>query len=82
MAWPTKQEEAFNLRSHRIEAWEVEQIREAVTVRRIEVSRHAFDQASKRGLTTADMWSIILGGEPVEKDLPRTRQTASRGYPS
>lgn len=48
-------------------------------MRRIEVSRHAFDQASKRGLTTADMWSIVLGGEPVEKDLPSNQTDRKPG---
>ena len=71
MAWPTKLEEAFNLGSPIVQAWEVEQIREAARTRRMEVSPHALERALSRTLTTADMLSIILNGEPVEKDLPQ-----------
>lgn len=70
MAWPTKLGEAFNFRSRRIETWEVNFIRDAANGRRLKPSQHALQRAIDHGLTTADMLSIVLNGQAVEKDLP------------
>lgn len=35
------------------------------------MSQHASKRAGERGLGVADMLSIVLNGEPVEKDLPQ-----------
>lgn len=54
-------------------------MREAVETRRIRVSQHALQRARHHGLSTADMISLILNGQPMEKDLPGNNQDRKPG---
>jgi len=67
---PTTIEEAFDLSTSTIHAWEIAKIKYAVSVDGIVMSPHADEQSFEREFDIDDCYHVLNHGKAKTKDLP------------
>ena len=67
---PTTIEEAFDLSTSTVHAWEIAKIKYAVSVDGIVMSSHAEKQGFERGFDIDDCYHVLRYGKAKTKDLP------------
>lgn len=65
---PQTLDEAFDLTTDEIEQWELDQIQVALRMDAIQIDRHAQRAALDDGFDIDEIYTVILRGEPIDKD--------------